>query len=63
RISERRRQHRAYQRGDPQVHHHLPDPTAGVEPSDLDSSDLDSATLPPDVAADLDAWPPEDAAC
>jgi superfamily II DNA or RNA helicase len=62
RISERRRQHRAYQRGDPPVHHHLPEPGHETELSDL-PPEL-RADLPPDLAADLDeCFPPEDAAC
>ena len=64
RISERPRQPRAYQRGEPATHHHLP-ATADAEASDLSDGLPDG--LPPDVAADLAAglpdWaPPEDAA-
>lgn len=72
RISERRRQHRAYQRGEPAIHHHLPDPATDATPDPTDLADLpDPSDLPdppdptePAELADLPDWaPPEDAAC
>jgi superfamily II DNA or RNA helicase len=45
RISERRRQHRAYQKGDPPISHHLGDPAApALDPAALDASDLSLQT-------------------
>ena len=65
RISERRRQHRAYQKGDPPIHHHLPE--AG-EPAPTDMSpgqdpDADETPWadPPEFYEHLPE--PEDAPC
>lgn len=55
RISERRRQHRAYQRGEAPVHHHLPDLSDGVPLEDHVPESAGDWGDPPDEAP-----PPED---
>lgn len=61
RISERRRQHRAYQRGDPQPHHHLPDPNQ-PDPEDMSpETDREPDLSMPDLSTqDLPDFSPED---
>ena len=67
RISERRRQHSAYQRGEPQPHHHLPEAFADLSDADsreadrIEPDDFEPDTSQPDLS-ELDRFP-EDPAC
>jgi superfamily II DNA or RNA helicase len=58
RISERRRQHSAYQRGEPPVHHHLPSPEQLAEQlaqdQDFEPSFTDDAALDDERIEDLE---------